>query len=496
MKIVIVGGGTIGWLTTFVMSKIRPKHQYINITSSNIPTVGVGEGITGLFRRILTDPFYEINEYDFFMKTKSVPKLSIQFNGWSKDNKSFFHPIEGSITSDKFIDTALFYSILKDYDIDDCSKTGFLSNRNKTNFQVFGGKVNIHDPGLHAYHVDNEQVGKYLKDLSLKNKVTSIEGDIDRVIYKNNKIESVVLSSGEKIDADFFVDCSGSKKVLIKNLSDEIVDYGKYLPLNEALIYKLDESDSTVPPYSSSTAMDNGWKFKIHKSNSIGSGYIYSNLFSDENKSLQELNNFYGKSVKHIKTVKFNNTRQKNCLVGNCLALGQSNYSVEPLQATGIHCALVQLNDFMRNCFADDIDMMTNEVVVKQYNERTAKICDDLVDFMMVHYTGGKTNTDFWKYVTYDKPISDKVSEILDLAKTRLTRWDDFDTYYGCANQILWNSTLAGLGHFKKETIEKVFSTWGLYEEMLETELEQHIIDMRNFSFVCSNAKSVLELLK
>ena len=93
MKIVIVGGGTIGWLTTFVMSKIRPKHQYINITSSNIPTVGVGEGITGLFRRILTDPFYEINEYDFFMKTKSVPKLSIQFNGWNKDNKSFFHPL-------------------------------------------------------------------------------------------------------------------------------------------------------------------------------------------------------------------------------------------------------------------------------------------------------------------------------------------------------------------------------------------------------------------
>ena len=93
MKIVIVGGGTIGWLTTFVMSKIRPKHQYINITSSNIPTVGVGEGITGLFRRILTDPFYEINEYDFFMKTKSVPKLSIQFNGWSKDNKSFFESL-------------------------------------------------------------------------------------------------------------------------------------------------------------------------------------------------------------------------------------------------------------------------------------------------------------------------------------------------------------------------------------------------------------------
>ena len=74
----------------------------------------------------------------------------------------------------------------------------------------------------------------------------------------------------------------------------------------------------------------------------------------------------------------------------------------------------------------------------------------------MVHYTGGKTNTDFWKYVTYDKPISDKVSDILNLSKTRLTRWDDFDTYYGCVNQIVWNTTLAGLGHFKRNH-RKVF---------------------------------------
>jgi len=495
MKIVIVGGGTVGWLTTFVMSKIRPKHQYINITSSDIPTIGVGEGITGLFRRILTDPFYEIDEYDFFVKTKSVPKLSIKFDGWNSNNTSFFHPIEGTITSDKFIDTALFYSILKGYDVDDCSKTGYLSNRNKINFELSNGKVNIHDPGLHAYHVDNEEVGKYFKNLSLKNKVTCIDAKIDEVICENNKIKSIILSSGEEITADFFVDCSGSKKVLIKNLSDKIVDYNKYLPLNEALLYSVDESDSGIPPYTSSTTMNSGWKFKIQKSNSIGRGYIYSNSFSNENRVLQELNNFYGKNVKHIKTVKFNNTRQKECFSGNCLALGQSNYSVEPLQATGVHCALVQLNDFMRNCFSDDITIMLNSVAVKKYNERVAKICDDLVDFIMVHYTGGKTNTDFWKYVTYDKPVSDKVSDILDLAKTRLTRWDDFDTYYGCANQILWNSTLAGLGHFKKETIQQVFSTWGLYEDMLEQELQEHILEMRNLSSVCSNTKSVLEVL-
>ena len=124
--------------------------------------------------------------------------------------------------------------------------------------------------------------------------------------------------------------------------------------------------------------MDSGWKFKIQKAEGTGRGYTYSNSFSDETKSLEELNKFYGKNVTHLKTIKFNNTRQKNCFVGNCLALGQSNYSVEPLQATGIHCALVQLNDFMRNCFEDDIDMMTNEVVVKQYNR------EELQKFVMI----------------------------------------------------------------------------------------------------------------
>ena len=126
-------------------------------------------------------------------------------------------------------------------------------------------------------------------------KQLNIQFQTTLVIYKNNKIESVVLSSGEKIDADFFVDCSGLTKVLIKHLSDEIVSYDKYLPLNEAIIYDVDTDEDSISPYTTSKTMDSGWKFKIQKAEGTGRGYTYSNSFSDETKSLEELNKFYGK---------------------------------------------------------------------------------------------------------------------------------------------------------------------------------------------------------
>jgi hypothetical protein len=496
MKIVIVGGGTAGWLTTFIMSKIRPKHEYINISSDEISTVGVGEGITGLFRSILSDPFYEINEYDFFVKTKAVPKLSIKFSNWTNKKDYFYHPIEGSITAPKFVDTSLFYSILKNYDINDCSKTGYLSNRDKSNFIIKNNNIEFYEYGLHAYHIDNVETGKYFKNLCQKNNVTCINSKIEKVITENNKIISVSLTDGKIIEADFFVDCSGFYRMLSKHLNTDIVSYEKYLPLNESIIFSVDNDNEKAHPYTNANAMNNGWMFEIFKHNTTGRGYSYCNNFCSEEQAVIEIIEYFNKQINVIKKINFHSNRLKNAFTGNCLSVGLSNFSVEPLQASGIHCALVQINDFMRNCFDDDIKAMTNSVVIKKYNERTAKLCDDLVDFIMVHYTGGKTDTEFWKYITYEKPVSNKVNEILELCKTRLTRWDDFDTYYGCTNQILWNSTLAGLGHFKKETILKIFDTWNIEDEYIEHELQDHYSKMSSVELQSSNICEINKFLK
>jgi len=495
MKIIIVGGGTAGWITTFMLSKIRPNHEYINISSSKIPTVGVGEGVTGVVRRILTEPFFEINEFDFIKKASVIPKLGIKFNNWSDKNKSFFSPIEGTYTSGRFLDTSLFYSILKDLDIDDASVTGYLSKRNRTSFSISDKKIEFYDYGLHAYHLDNYKTGEYFKNLSLQNGVKCIDSLIVDVITSDNNINQIILDNGMIVSGDLFFDCSGYSRVLTKKMNVQIKDYSEYLPLNEVIVFDVINEDTKKHAYTNANAMNAGWVFEIFKQHSTQRGYVFSNNFINKQEGTKELETYFDSEIDVKNNFKFKSTRLEKSINQNCVSIGLANFSVEPMQATQIHCAVCQINDFIRNCFSDDIEKTLDKTVVDNYNKRTAKLCDNMVDFISLHYTGGKTNTDFWKYVTNEKPVTEIVSEILQLSKTRLTRWDDFETYYGSTNQILWNPILAGLGHFKKDVIESTFKTWNLTEDILKDELKTHLEKIDKFYQVSSSIEKFIDLV-
>lgn len=495
MKIVIVGGGTAGWITTFMLSKIRPNHEYINISSSKIPTVGVGEGVTGVFRRILTEPFFEINEFDFIKKANVIPKLGVKFNNWTSKGSSFFSPIEGTTTSGNFLDSTLFYSILKDKDVDDSSATGYLSNRDRTSFFIENGGINFYDYGLHSYHLDNYKTGEYFRDLSINNGVSVIDSTIKEVSIEEEKIKSVTLENGSVVEGDLFFDCSGYARILSKKLDVETKDYSDYLPLNECIVFDVLDENPKKHAYTNANAMNAGWMFEIFKQYSTQRGYVFCDKFLDKDGAIEEVEEYFGSKIKVKNNWKFKSNRLKKSINGNCVSIGLANLSVEPMQATQIHCAVCQINDFIRNCFNDDIDRTLSAGVVDGYNNRTAKLCDNMVDFISLHYTGGRTDTEFWNYVTNEKPDTDKVSEILSLGKERLTRWDDFDTFYGSTNQILWNPVLAGLGHFDKETIESVFKTWNIPEEILEEELNNHLDKISSFYRVSSSIETFIDFV-
>lgn len=495
MRIVIVGGGTTGWLVSFILSKTRPQNQYINVSSSSLGIIGVGEGTTGVFRSILTDPFYGINEFEFVKETKAMPKLGIHFKNWTEKGSSFISPLEGSVTSGNFLDTNLYSTILNDCPIEYSAKSSYLALNNKTNFILNKDTVEFYEYGMHSFHIDTHLTSNFFKRKSIENNVSHVDSIVKHVNVENQIIKSIFLDDGTEISGDLFIDCSGFRRVLSKSLNQKFVSSEKYLHVNAGLTFSLDKEVENTPSTTQAIAMNSGWIFEIPKQHETGRGYIFNKDFASEETLIKELESYYGCSVTPKKTIDYMCGTLDKFYVGNCLSVGLSSCFVEPLQATSIHCSVVQITDFIRNCLTDDIKSTTNKSVLDSYNQRTKTLYDDVVDFVSMHYTGGREDTSFWKHVKYEKELSPKVEEILDLSHSRLSRWDDWNTYYGCMNQIIWSSSLAGLGHYKKDTIQHVISSWNLPLEYTREVIKDHVTEMNKIVTRCSTANELKKFL-
>lgn len=491
MKVIIVGGGTAGWITTFYLSSIKNGNEYVNVSSEEIPIIGVGEGTTGRFPDIFSKEIYNTNINEMMYEINGLPKLGIKFKNWSLSNHEFYSPIDGTYTEDFYIDYSTYSSFFSQSGICKSSQFSFLMENQKTNFmkKENGEEISIdYNIGGHAMHIDAYKTSDYFKKKSLQNGVEYISSTVKKVNTQNNKIESIVLDDGTEITGDLFVDCSGFSRVLSKELKDTgWENYSDYLPVNKALVYSFDEDEITSlrKEYTLAEAMNNGWLWEIPTRDKVGRGYVYCDSFATEEDIVNELEQKYNKKISKLKTISFSSGRLQKFLNGNCVSIGLSSAFLEPLQATSIHCALVQLELFVYN-FMSGVDLFDDQTLCNKYNERVAQLYDEMRDFVSLHYTGGKTNSDFWKYVlTIKRP--ERVKELLHLSKVRLLRSFDFDRLVGSVNQESWNPILSGLGHLNISTIEQVFTAdhaslewWG--EEMKRFEKETLDICKNNLS--------------
>lgn len=451
MKIIIVGGGTAGWMISAYLSYFKKQNQYTCITSKEVPIIGVGEGTTGKFLDIFKE---EIDPHQLMIGCDGLPKLGIYFKNWG--DKNFFSPIEGSVSSTDAIDYSVYFSLLNNLDLLDTSASGILVKNNLTNFSSNGIRLTS---GLvnNALHIDAYKTSEFLKSKSIQNGVTHIESTVRSVNLIDNKITSIELENGQTIFGDIFIDCSGFAKVLSKNFNDTgWVDYSKYLPVNRAITFST-EQEKERSPYTMAQAMDNGWVWEIPTRSKIGKGYVYCDKYADSDSILSELKNHYQCEIEKQKEIKFSTGRVVKFLNSNCLSLGLSSAFLEPLQATSLHTTILQLVKFSLS-FLSNPNLIYDKKLCDTYNEECGKIYDDMKDFVSVHYSGNKTNTKFWKNII----LTENVRDIINISQKRLTRSYDFSLYDGCPGQGLWNQTLAGLGHFSSDTIHEVFLSQGL----------------------------------
>ena len=444
MNIVIAGGGTAGWLAALFFVKAQPgKHKVTLIESSQIGIIGAGEGSTGMMYDLLSNFWFDTgcNIQEFMEETDSTIKLGIRHKNWRGDGTSYYAPLDGSKTSGTNPDIDFLQSLAK-YGPEKMYRASTIGRAFEENRTPHG----------HAFHFDAHKIGQYFKK-KLGDNITVIDGKILNVeLNEHALITRLQLEDGRFVDGDFFVDATGFTRKLMNTLQVRWRPYSLNLPVDRAMPFILPYEDGQkVEPLTVAHALSSGWMWQIPTKSRIGCGYVYNSSCLAQWEAQEEVERVLGRPIEPIKFIAFESGRSERLWEGNCLAIGLSSAFAEPLEATSIHTTLMQLLYFTFEFLSDNKDGVISENNRQLYNRKMTKMYDDILDFLVIHYQGGRTDSEFWKWISGGNTRTSFASEILEKCKYKIPGVLNFDYYYGCIGAPLWNWVLAGIGRITPE---------------------------------------------
>ncbi len=285
-SILIVGGGTAGWMAAAAIKRSVGPHAAVRLVeSADIGIVGVGEATVPPIRDF--NAMIDLNEAEFMRETKATIKLGIEFKGWGQKDSGYFHPFGTFGAGQTLGDFPGSYFALKER-----GKAGSLESYSITSHAAKRGRVAARSSdarsalaGFHtAYHFDATLYGQYLRKVSAGRGIERIEGEIVDVVQRpeDGFIDHVVLKDGRTLKADLFIDCTGFRGLLIEGaLKAGYEDWSHWLPMNRAMAVPCAKVRA-VDPFTSSTAEDAGWRWRIALQHRTGNGYVYCSDFIDD----------------------------------------------------------------------------------------------------------------------------------------------------------------------------------------------------------------------
>ena len=465
MKFVIVGGGISGWLSALIFSHRQPNHEYVIIESSDVNTIGVGEGTTGLFVETIEE-LPDINVAEFLRETKATPKIGIEFNNWSGKGSTFFNPIDGTPTKNEDFDSFLYFTYTQNQSLDTSSLHGLLKRKNKS---PYTGRLEDYNSAL---HLDNKLTIRYLKNKSLKRKnIKYISDTVSKIKRDETGKVLKIICSNHIIEGDIFIDCTGYSRIFSEK--SDWVSFKDNLPMNSVTTFTRKHSVSMV---TKADKLNLGWCWQIPTQERIGCGYVSCDEWG--NNVVNEIKSNYP-DAEIVKSFKFDSGKLKKSWNQNVISLGLAYHFLEPLQATNIHLTLVQIDILCQRCIRETKDRTLNPNVISIYNKHIDNLIEDFKNFINIHYSRDSR-----------VPLTDYNKKIISLLKVRGLFYEDLPQIYGCSRIGLWGHTLLGLNHLTKQECHNFLSEMNLYEEVKEISSELQTT-LTNTSFL-----SYKELIK
>ncbi|WP_196258977.1 tryptophan halogenase family protein [Pelagibacterium limicola] len=420
---VVVGGGTAGWITAFIIQDSawrKGLNARISVVeSSKIPTVGVGEATTAAFRVLLKH--FNIDEFEFFRETEASFKLGIRHEDWRRKGYTYYGPIDDPhqvIQPPRGApsDYLNVYAVSAGKPVQDMHLFGPLLERKKAPYALGkDGSLVPLGPFHYAFHFDQALVGKFFARKSkgvdiVDALVSGVERDPETGL-----INALVLDEGRRLEADFFIDATGFRKqIIVKELQAPWISYAHELPVNRALPFWIDiKEGEEIANYTRAWAQSAGWMWQIPTQYRYGCGYVYSDEFLTPEEAKEEVERVLGHGIEVRSDIRFSIGRLETPWIGNCLAVGLSSSFLEPLESTSIHGTIVQVMLFAGRFLKEPSKM--SQADRDDYNRRVGRQVDDFRTFVNTHYVVEREDTPFWREV--------KANRIHPETKDRLARW-------------------------------------------------------------------------
>ena len=409
-EIVIVGGGTAGWMTAAALSKVLTRSYSIRLVESeDIGTIGVGEATIPMIK--LYNTALDLDENQFVRETMGSFKLGIEFVNWGRLGDSYIHGF-GKIGQD--LGLVPFYQYWlkmhqagKATPLDDYSINTYAARHHKF-MRAVTDRPNspLADIG-YAYHFDAGLYAKFLRRYAEAHGVVRTEGKVMGVEQNpdNGFVTAITLDSGERIPGQLFVDCSGFRGLLIEQaLKTGYVDWTHWLPCDRAVAVPCVRT-TPLTPYTRSTARDAGWQWRIPLQHRVGNGHVFSSRHISEDEATAVLmRNLEGEALAEPRVLRFATGKRKKFWNKNVVAIGLSSGFMEPLESTSIYLiqsAIARLTAFFPHNGFEQAD-------IDEFNAHSDFETVKIRDFLILHYHATqRDDTPFWNHVrTMDVPES------------------------------------------------------------------------------------------